>query len=325
MIIARVGEQHILAGDVLPAVNQAIEPLLEQIPPSELDPYRSSLMRQALQRVIETKLLFQDFQRSVPKDRLPQIRHSLSEEFDEKQLDAMMEKTKVSTATELEAKLRRYGSSIRKQRYAYIEQQLGRYALAQNVTIDPEVTHQEMVDYYRENVEDYKFPARATWEQLTVRFDKFPNKQAAYEALCWMGNEADRGVPFAVVAREHSQGVNADEGGVHGWTPQGSLVSKALDHAIFTAPLNQLGPIIEDERGFHIVRVLGREEAGKTLFPEVQKEIEERLKKKKRDREIEQYVKRLRESTPVWTVFDGEDAAQAQRAAQQRGAPHYPR
>ena len=83
-------------------------------------------------------------------------------------------------------------------------------------------------------------------------------------------------------------------------------MSKTLDQAIFSLPPNQLSQILEDERGFHIVRVLEREEAGRTPFTEAQVKIKEELRNKRVKQEIADHLERLREATPIWTIFDGE-------------------
>ena len=64
----------------------------------------------------------------------------------------------------------------------------------------------------------------------------------------------------------HSQDISATDGGVHSWTNKDSLVSEVLDEAIFTLPVGQLSQILEDKRGFHIVRVVERERSDGDSF-----------------------------------------------------------
>ena len=73
-----------------------------------------------------------------------------------------------------------------------------------------------------------------------------------------MGNAVLRGASFAVVARRESNGPRAEDGGRYDWTNQGSLASEKLDHAIFSLPVDVMSDIIEDQFGFHIVRVVER-------------------------------------------------------------------
>jgi parvulin-like peptidyl-prolyl isomerase len=117
------------------------------------------------------------------------------------------------------------------------------------------------------------------------------------------------------VAKKHSEAPSASDGGQYDWVTRGSLASQVLDEAIFTLPTNKLSPILEDDRGFHIIRVLERQDARRTDFVSAQEEIREKLKKEKIQQQVTAYVDRLKTKTRVWTVFDDEqaDASQASK------------
>jgi parvulin-like peptidyl-prolyl isomerase len=137
-----------------------------------------------------------------------------------------------------------------------------------------------------------------------VRFDAFPTKAAAYAALAVAGNHILEGKPFAIVARESSQGSTAAQGGVQPWTKKGSLVSKQLEAALFELPVGTLSPILEDDRGFHIVRVVERRDAGRVPFTEAQVEIRKKISEQRIDAAKKELVDNIRKKTTVWTVYD---------------------
>jgi len=316
-IIAWIGDQPIQAGDLLPMVEQTLAPYLEKMPADALesekhsiDKYRQKLLKDALKSAIDTKLLYLDFLRTIPldkrKEHLPTITARAENVFYEEELPKAIAKAKVASARELEAELRKYGSSLAAQKRSFVERALAQTMLGQKVDYQPEVTHMEMVDYWRENEAEFDRPAKAQWEKLTARFDQFTTKEEAWVALGNMGNEVLRGAPFAAVARRHSQGVDADDGGYHDWTTRGSLASDALDQAIFRLPIGQLSERLEDERGFHIVRVIERDNGGPVPFLDAQGEIQQKLRKQKVRKQVNEYVARLRKEIHVWTVFDQE-------------------
>jgi len=119
-----------------------------------------------------------------------------------------------------------------------------------------------------------------------------------------MGNEVLAGRPFAEVAKARSEGPTAATGGACDWAGQGSLASKVLDEALFSLPVGQLSTIIEDGETLHIVRVIEREEAGRTPFLDAQVAIRDALREERRTKALDDYLAKLRERTPVWTVFD---------------------
>jgi parvulin-like peptidyl-prolyl isomerase len=302
--IAIVGSQHILAGDLLADINQILKQYEGKYPQEELDKQRGVLMRKMLPQMIQTKMLYQEMVATLPDDALPQIEAKLAVEFDDKQLPTLMEKGKFNTAAELDAELRKFGSSIEKQRHQFTEQILARELIRQKVDKEPEVSHLEMLDHYRANQKDYEREARVRWEELCVWHKDFNSKSEAYREIASMGNRVLRGAAFSRVAREQSKGYTASDGGWHDWTTKGSLRAKELDEAIFTLPIDQLSQVIETEEGFHIIRVLDREDAGRVPFFKEQVRIKQSLQKEKRDAQVDEFLAQLQSRTRVWTVFD---------------------
>ncbi len=314
-IIAWVGDQPIQAGDLLPMVDRTLAPYLEKMPAEALkaqkyaiDAQRESLLKQALNSSIETKLLYLDFLRSIPADKrkevLPNITARAEEGFYAEELPKAVKKANAASALELEADLRKYGSSIADQKRSFVERVLAQSMLGQNIDYQPEVTHMEMADHWRDNAKEFDRPAKARWEKLTVAFDRFASKEEAWVAIGNMGNEVLRGAPFAAVAQRHSQGVDATDGGYHDWTTKGSLASEEIDLAIFTLPVGQLSERIEDARGFHIVRVTERDNGGPVPFLDAQVDIQKKLRKQKVRKQVNEYVARLKKEIHVWTIFD---------------------
>lgn len=314
-IIAWVGDLPIQNGDIMPMIEQMVAPALEKMSPEErrsqqdqIDEQKRRLLQQLLTNSIETKLLYLDFLRSLPEEKrkeiLPTITKRAEEQFYEKQLPDVLKRSELTSAIAWDAELRKYGSSLAAQRQMFVERILGQSMLGQKIDYEPEVTHQEMLDYYRENAEDYEIAARARWEKLTVRFERYSTRAEAWAALAQMGNEVLRGAPLEAVARRNSQDVDASQGGYHDWTTYGSLASDPLNQAIFSLPVGKLSERVEDRRGFHIVRVIEREDAGRVPFLEAQVEIKEAIRKEKIRQQINQYVTKLRDEIPVWTIFD---------------------
>lgn len=265
-VVARVGSQAILAGELLGPINQALEPYLPQIPPDQLPQQRALLMQKMLPTVIDTKMVYLDFLREIPRERLPDVQKQIFDQFDEMQLPKVIAKAGVSTPAELDRKLRGYGSSLYKTKRQFLEQVLAHQMVQRSIDRDPKINLDELREYYQQHIDEYSTEAQARWEQLMVRWDRFDSREAARQALAEMGNEVLRGAPLAAVARHKSQGFTAEQGGYHDWTVQGSLVSKPLDENLFTLPIGRLSQIIADDRGLHIIRVIERHESSVVPF-----------------------------------------------------------
>lgn len=309
-LVARIGSEIVLASEILVGVQQILDENAGRAPQSELDKAKRMLMQRNLQQLIETKLVYSDARRTIPADNFPTIEEKLLKDFEARQLPRLYEMTEATTRSELESRLVAMGTTLDQQKRTFSERTLAQQWLRQQIDYDVQVSHEEMVDYYRAHPDEFAFEATARWEELMVRFDQFADRASAYRALAEMGNAVWKGEPLADVAQASSQGVTAEQGGAYDWTTRGSLVLDEINRAIFTLPVGQLSQIIETTKGFHVVRVTERRDAGRTPFIEAQVEIKEKIKKKNVQAQIETYVEKLKRETKVWTIYDDEPVAE---------------
>lgn len=344
--VAIVGDKYILYGDVAPTVDLILWPYLAKAANDAqrqaILAQREPLTRSVLQQMVQTKMLYLEFERSMPAEvknnptKRAEVRAKMDRQI-RQAFDSALESAREKVATappeevekslrqdvvvrlawlmhvqrleslrDLDALLRQLGSSLDQQVREFGEMQLGFEAARRHLKKQYEITHQEMLDYYREHAADFYVPAKARFEILTVKFANFGgDRAAAWDFLARMGNEVLLGgTPFPAVARKYSQEPHAQDGGYYDWITAGSLASKPLDQAIFSLEVNKLSPIIEDHVGLHIVRVLERREAGYISFQEAQSEIRKRIEAQKRALDQQKYLAEVRERTYVWTIYD---------------------
>jgi parvulin-like peptidyl-prolyl isomerase len=343
-ILAIVGDQHVLRGDVMPRVRMVMQPVLERMSPEErylqrkeITQQESTLLQQMVMQAVETKLLYMAFLQSLTPEQRATANETIDLKVEEMfenavlemltkiavadkkktrelfrsapqvaQLARLMNNAGIDTMAELDQQLSPFMTSVELEREAFKEENLGRSYLGDRIRKRPEVNHREMLEYYRVNQVNYEIESAARWEQLSVHFEEYDSRKDAYSAIAQMGNEVLRGAKLGAVARRSSQESRAPQGGLHEWTVKGSLVSVTIDQAVFNLPSDKLSRIIEDDRGFHIIRVLERREAGRVSFQDAQKEIKNKLRVRKQQEQIEQLLKELRDAIPIWTVYDDE-------------------
>lgn len=304
-MLARVGSDVILACDVTAAVNELLAQANVDIPPEQMEMQRKVLAKALLKRRIQSKLIYQDAKRAIPKENLDKIKEHLSEQYDKVVVPERLKKMGVGSRLELEDKLVKLGTSLERERSVFIEEAMAQEWARGQVKTDVEITHDQMLRYYHEHRADFEHPARARWQQLMVRKSSYPTKAQAYAALAALGNQVVRGTPFEEVAKKRSEGIAAPAGGMRDWTTKGALVSEVLDKAIFGLPPGRMSRILEDDEAFHIVRVVEREEASVTPFLEAQVKIKEELTELNHKEQQQRYLARLEQQIPVWTAFDG--------------------
>ena len=310
-VLAIVGGEPIFVGDMLFEINQLIERYMPNAPTDVKDHERQKMIPQILPKFVEAKILFMGTQRMLPEGvDIESVLEQAATEFDEKALDEMIKASGLKSPTEFDANLRAMGSSLRKLRRSWAQDQLTKYFLSQKMNVKTEVTHQELLDNYRENIASYEVPAKCRWEQVMIRFDRSKSRAAAKEAVVELGNQIVYGANLAAVAKKSSHGFLASEGGQHDWTSKGALVLKEIDDAIFSLPVGELSDIIESRDGYHVIRVIERVDATRKPFLEAQVEIKKRFLDEKRKEAFNEHVQKLKREIPV-EYFLNDDAAES--------------
>ncbi|MGD0900199.1 MAG: peptidyl-prolyl cis-trans isomerase, partial [Thermoguttaceae bacterium] len=295
-----------LVRELTAGIQQLVEHLGDPNPGSYVDASRRALIQQLLHQQIERKMIYQDFMRTVPKEALPNIEQMVNREFERMQLPVLLKRENVQSREDLEWKLREHGSSLDREKRIFMEQAVAEQWIQQQVKGEKEVeiTHEQMLAWYQAHLADFEKPARAQWEELMVSLGKYPRRGDAYAAVAAMGNQVLAGASLADVARARSDGPTAAKGGLRDWTSKGSLVSEELDRALFSLPVGQLSPILESSTGYHILRVVARQEAGRTPFADAQKEIRKKIEQERTQKQYREYIVKIQKEFPVWTIFD---------------------
>ena len=317
-IVARVDGQIVLAGDVMWQVNKMLEANRDRIPPTEIENVQKMLLRQQTMGLIDTKLLYADFRRKVPAENIPKVEENLVKPFEESEIPRLVKVFEVESQVELAAELQELGTSMQDMQRQFNERTIAGEWLRQLAPKPEEVTYDDLVAYYKEQVEagEYDYPAQAKWEELMVRINRFGgDREAAWRAIAEMGNQVWkrvaanpnlRGAVFTQLAKEKSHGYTAKQGGSHDWTTKGALRNQKINEALFSLEVGQLSNIIEFDQAFYIIRVLERKEAGRTPFTEAQAKIRRQLENERKQGLIEEELVRLRKESRVWTIFDGD-------------------
>ncbi|GAA5509341.1 peptidylprolyl isomerase [Novipirellula caenicola] len=314
-IIAVVGQSPIYYGEVSPKVDARINEVLakskQQVPEEQLRYARINLTRGMLTQAIQNKMMRESFLLdqvgTQSADKRAEADATLAararQMFFESELPQLKKQYKVTDIAELDALLREKGSSLASRQRDFTDAMLGHLYIRSKVEKDPNVSIADINQYYNDHLDDYRHPAEATWEQLTVLFSNFASREEAMKAISDMGREAYFGGNLQAVARAKSQEPFASSGGLHDWTAKGSLASDVLDQQIFTLPLNAMSEIIQDETGYHILRVLDRREAGYAPLSEVQDEIRAKIREQKIADSQKNVMKDMQKRVQVWSLF----------------------
>ena len=278
----------------LPEINQATRNILTQfqgqIPPEEIEQFRAQLQQQALENLINMKLLLQEANREgiqleekAVTDRIAEIagRFPSPEKFKE-QLEAsgISEKElrrEIETGLKIEALLDRQAPEGKK------------------------ASEEEIEKFYRDNPENFRTPERvqASHILISVKPDESPeDKEAKRLKLIGLKNEIEAGGDFAKLAQEHSTCPSKDRGGDLGYIERGQMV-KPFEDAAFTLEVGKISDIVETDFGYHLIKVTDYEEEEEIPLGEVRDKIAVFLKDQQRQEAIGDYLARLRGSATI--------------------------
>ena len=314
-VLAVVGKSHIVQGDLMPKVEARIQEVLskteQKVPEDQLRFARLNMIRGLLSQAIQNKMMRESFlieqvgtESADKRDEADaKLTARARQMFFENELPELKEQYETQDVSELDKLLRKKGSSLAARQRDFVDQMLGHLYIRGQMDRDPSVSIAEIAEYYQAHLDEYERPTRARWEQLSVLYSNFDSREEAKQAIWDMGREAYFGGSMQAVARSKSQEPFANKGGLHEWTAQGALASDAIDEKLFSIPLNAMSEIISDDVGFHIIRVLDREEAGLIPLSEVQDDIRGEIRKEKIAQSQREVMENMQVRIPVWSFF----------------------
>lgn len=307
-VLARVGGDVILAGEILGAVNEMLLPYRDKVPASVFEQYKQQLMRRLLLQRVEMKLVYQDAKRHLPPEAIEHFEKEVGKLFDEKELPDRLKKMGLNSPQEFDTRLKSVGSSLAHEKQAFMEAIIAREWLRQQTQAEKDpltaASPEELAAYYRAHIQEFEEPGWVEWRQLTVRKRPDRSDADAYARVAEMRERVLRGEPFEAVARSMSEGPTAASGGLRERTYRGSLRSKTLEDVLFSLPEGTISPIVEDDQGYHVVQVIRRQDTRRVPFSEAQVQIREKLAQERRQQVTQEWLNKLSKEIPVWTIYD---------------------
>jgi hypothetical protein len=315
--VARVGCEVILMCDILPQLRRFGYRLLREnidaLPPEQramVTEEEKNMMlskciemhyQEFLKMQIEGSLVYNDFLMTMPRDQISFYEKRLNEEFDRKDVPAMIKEFGVLGNTELKRFLEeKLGSSIDRERMLATRNKIIQMWAARSVQdSDVESTCDELNEYYKQHIEDFTTKERVRWKEMVVLYSNFSNKQEAFKKINWLLGEVRRGVNFEGLAKLNSDGLTAPKGGVRDWTKRGEMSSKIIEKVIFEIPVNQISNIIEAENGFHIVLVTDHQSDTVIPFIDAQATIRRKIKMERLQKNQAEYFESLKQKYRV--------------------------
>ncbi len=157
------------------------------------------------------------------------------------------------------------------------------------------VSESDIAQYYEDNKETFSAPARYRLRRIFIAVPRDEEEQrlAAKEKLTGLREQLLAGSDFSELARTHSEGPEAKEGGLMDWIAPEDLV-EPLSSAVADLTVGEMTGVLETDFGVQVLRLEEIQARETAPFAEARKEIEPILRQQQGDKRYRQWMSTLR-------------------------------
>jgi peptidyl-prolyl cis-trans isomerase D len=163
-----------------------------------------------------------------------------------------------------------------KARYSVPERRVVSYAFLDldQIRAHTEVPDKDIQDYYNQHLDDYKIADRAHVTHILFKTvgktdaESEEIRQKAADVL----KKVKSGGNFADLAKQYSEDTTKDKGGDLGWIMRGQTVPE-FEQAAFSLPVGATSDLVKTQYGYHIIKVVERQQARTQGLEEVRPQI----------------------------------------------------
>lgn len=293
-ILATVDKEVILQSDVMAEIAADLNQLRGQVSGEEFNRQAEELLKKGLDQAVEEKILLREAKLA-----------GLTVE--DRDIDAQLDdiKRRYESTEAFLADLDKYGIT-----QGELRENLRNRVLAlqmanrkvQELSRQVVVSESEVAQYYADHKDQFVRPERVRIRQIFLPVEPGQDPAVVRARLEQIREELNAGADFAELAKAHSKGPTAADGGLVGWVNRGDLVPP-LDEAAFSLPPGEVSEVVSTPEpapgGFHLIRVEERQQAGQATLDEVRSEIEPELRQQAARERYRRWVDELRKRSRV--------------------------
>ncbi len=272
----------------------------QNIPPEQMVLFE----RQVLERLIQIQLLLT---KASNEDQ------AKGKETSAKRFENI--KTRAGTEEALNRQLKSVGMSQEELRKNMTDEATAEAVLERELHVN--VTDDEVKKFYDDNPARFEQPesVRASHILLGTRDQKTgaeltaDQKAAKHKEMEGILKRARDGEDFGKLAKEYSEDPGSKDKGGEYTFPRGQMVPE-FETAAFSMNTNQISDIITTQFGYHIIKLLEKLPAKKVEFAKVSSDIKDYLKQESTQKQLPEYVEKLKKEANVEILDDKLKAAQ---------------
>ncbi len=162
-------------------------------------------------------------------------------------------------------------------------------------------SQKEISKFYEANKDKFVIPENAHVRHILIAFAEGDDDKVKADKKVKIENLRKQivdGADFAEVARKNSDCPSKENGGDLGMVRKGQTV-KPFEDAAFSQKINDIGPVITTEYGYHIIQVLGINQPKTMALEEVKEKISSYLEQQKQREIFSAILEKLRKNAKI--------------------------
>jgi parvulin-like peptidyl-prolyl isomerase len=293
-IAAFVNESAVTVGEVLGVMQPAQERLMQTCEGPELKERLAEVYQQSLRGLIERRLIldaYEDEDMQLPDWVIDnRINEIIGDQFggDRSALNEALRKDRMTYED--------WRDTVREH---LIIQAMRSGRVEQHVYVSPG----ELREAYAARREEFNEPAEIRLRMIVVPAMAAEGRAAALQAAEDVRRRVLAGEDFGLLARELSKGKKAEQNGDWGWI-EPSLLRREIAETVAALDPGEVGPVIETDSAFYLVKLEGRRAAREIAFADAQVEIERALRREKSEALYTAWTDRLWKDAYVKIVVE---------------------
>ena len=289
-ILASVNGEPIALHDIIGSTRAREYQLYNSLSGKELERAIVKLRKEAVDRLIDEKLLIEDYRKSDFKIPNSDV---------ESELDAAAENFGVRSRLEFSEKLRQSGSSLAEFRSQLEEHMFVQLMLFRRYSSEVAVSPRDVYEYYQAHPDEFLRPETFDLAMIMLSPDREDLQTAVEDVRTILEKSPDR---FGELALRYSSGPEGNNGGRIGTIERKRLRQEFADAIVDPVPGKCYGPI-QTRDGIAFLKIEAHKNAVETAFEQVSPAIRRKLDTQMREAVRKRYLESLRREAVIRYFF----------------------
>ena len=279
--VVQVNGEKLTTAEVDAMLDNQMAAISKQVPPDQLEQMKSEWRQQLANYFIQKTVLVQEADRQKIAVADDDVNAQLKEY-----------EQHVPPGAKLEDVLKQQGVTLEKLRSDIGSVLKARKLIDSQVPAEAAPAEEDITNYFEMNEAEFNEPEMVRARHILVKTGAADNetvKTAKNAKINDIRNKLLAGGDFAKLAQEHSDCPSKDSGGDLGAFARGQMV-KPFEDAAFGQKVNEIGPVVETQFGYHIIQTQEHIPAKTKTLEEVRPDIIKSLQEQNRQKALKDYI-----------------------------------